>query len=312
MSTVIKAVNPAYGTPETRPFWKVRLIAIVLVFADLDRLGQRCCSSVVFGGPLGDAIADAPLPRRPFDLVWAILRWPIAFVAVLLFFALVYYLAPAESAAELAWVSPGSIVGGLAWLALSGLFALYTSFSGSYNETYGSIAGGIVLLLWLNYSRIRAPVRRGAQRGARPAGRHPGRGRPERRPRQAVAAAPLADAERAAHLSRVRVADEPVRARPEPQRPRDRAAERNARLPVHARPDQVEVVRGRAVADRDPVRARSDLSRNGARRRAHGDAEARADRAGQPLRAGGGVVTGGVPTLNCPRIVVECGSQTNR
>jgi membrane protein len=38
------------------------------------------------------------------------------------------------------------------WLALSGLFALYTSFSSSFTRTYGSLAGGIVLLLWLNYS----------------------------------------------------------------------------------------------------------------------------------------------------------------
>ena len=38
------------------------------------------------------------------------------------------------------------------WLVLSGLFALYTSFASSYSRTYGSLAGGIVLLLWLNYS----------------------------------------------------------------------------------------------------------------------------------------------------------------
>jgi membrane protein len=38
------------------------------------------------------------------------------------------------------------------WLVLSGLFALYTSFSSSYTRTYGSLASGIVLLLWLNYS----------------------------------------------------------------------------------------------------------------------------------------------------------------
>lgn len=50
------------------------------------------------------------------------------------------------------WVTPGSIVGAVLWLALSGLFALYTSFSDSYDKTYGSLAGGIILLLWLNYS----------------------------------------------------------------------------------------------------------------------------------------------------------------
>ena len=40
------------------------------------------------------------------------------------------------------------------WLVLSGLFALYTSFSSSYDKTYGSLAGGIILLLWLNYSAM--------------------------------------------------------------------------------------------------------------------------------------------------------------
>jgi membrane protein len=151
MSTVIKAVNTAYGTPETRPFWKVRLTAIVLVFVT-SIVSVTMLLFVVFGGPIGEAIADALLLGTVWDFVWAILRWPIAFVAVLLFFALVYYLAPDVSQRNWRWVSPGSIVGGVGWLALSGLFALYTSFAGSYNETYGSIAGGIVLLLWLNYS----------------------------------------------------------------------------------------------------------------------------------------------------------------
>src|SRR5207245_8808509 len=70
----------------------------------------------------------------------------------LLFFSLVYYLAPNKEQRRWKWLTPGSLVGSLLWLALSGLFALYTSFSGSYDKTYGSLAGAIVLLLWLNYS----------------------------------------------------------------------------------------------------------------------------------------------------------------
>jgi membrane protein len=73
-------------------------------------------------------------------------------VAVLLFFSLVYYLAPNLDVRNWRWVTPGSLVGSLSWLALSGLFALYTSFSDSYSKTYGALASGIVLLLWLNYS----------------------------------------------------------------------------------------------------------------------------------------------------------------
>ena len=151
MNAVIKAVNRAYDRMETRPFWKVRLTAIFLVVAS-GVTSAGLFLLIVFGGPLGEAIARRARLGGAFDLLWSILRWPIAFAAILLFFALVYYLGPDKPQRDWKWVSPGSLVGGLLWLALSGLFALYTSFSESYDKTYGSLAGGIILLLWLNYS----------------------------------------------------------------------------------------------------------------------------------------------------------------
>jgi membrane protein len=151
MGSVLKAVNRAYERVETRPFWKTRLIAIVLVvLTGLTTAGLLLL--IVFGGPLGQAIAEHAGLGGAFDLAWAILRWPTAFVAILLFFALVYYLAPNVDVRNWKWISPGSVVGSLSWLVLSGLFALYTSFSDSYSKTYGALASGIVLLLWLNYS----------------------------------------------------------------------------------------------------------------------------------------------------------------
>jgi membrane protein len=151
MGSMIKAVNRAYDRTETRPFWKVRLIAILLV-ASTGIVTAALFILIVFGGPLGEAIASQARLGGAFDLLWTILRWPLAFVGILLFFALVYYLAPNTEHRNWKWITPGSIVGGLLWLALSGLFALYTSFAGSYDKTYGSLAGGIILLLWLNYS----------------------------------------------------------------------------------------------------------------------------------------------------------------
>jgi membrane protein len=151
MGSLVKAVNRAYERVETRPFWKVRLIAIVLVgltglvMASLFLL-------IVFGGPLGEAIADQANLGSAFDLLWDLLRWPLTFVAILLFFAIVYYLAPDVEHRSWKWITPGSFVGSVLWLILSGLFALYTSFAASYDKTYGSVAGAIVLLLWLNYS----------------------------------------------------------------------------------------------------------------------------------------------------------------
>jgi membrane protein len=153
MGTIIKAVNRAYERMETRPFWKTRLVAILLVFANGIVLAGLFLM-IVFGGPIGEAIADRAHLGSAFDLVWALLRWPIAFCAVLLFFALVYYLAPNVDQRDWKWITPGSLVGSLLLLALSALFALYTSFSSSYDRTYGSLAGAIVLLLWLDYSAL--------------------------------------------------------------------------------------------------------------------------------------------------------------
>ena len=151
MNSVMKAVNRAYDRLETRPFWKTRAIALFLV-ALTGLVTAAMFLLIVFGGPLGEAIAAKAGLGGAFDWLWGIVRWPLAFVTVLLFFAIVYYLAPNQDVRHWKWISPGSLVGGVLWLVLSGLFALYTSLSDSYNETYGSIAGGIVLLLWLNYS----------------------------------------------------------------------------------------------------------------------------------------------------------------
>ena len=151
MGSIVKAVNKAYDRVETRPFWKVRLVSIVLVVASGFVMAGMLLLIVV-GGPLGNAIAKRAHLGGAWDWVWNLARWPLAFVVVLLFFALVYYLAPNEDPRNWKWVTPGSLAGSVMWVGLSGLFALYTSLSDSYTRTYGTLAGGIILLLWLNYS----------------------------------------------------------------------------------------------------------------------------------------------------------------
>jgi len=151
MTSVIKAVNRAYERPETRPLWKVRGIAILLVgMSGLTTAGIFLL--IVVGGSLGDAISQRVGLGGAFQWIWGIARWPIAFCAILLFFGLVYYLAPNKEQRSWKWITPGSVIGGLLWLLLSGLFALYVTFAGNYSKTYGTIASGVILLLWLNYS----------------------------------------------------------------------------------------------------------------------------------------------------------------
>jgi len=151
MGSVMKAVNRAYELQETRPFWKTRAIAVLLVITTgITTAGVFLL--IVVGGDLGDAVAKKAHLGGAFHWTWAVLRWPVAFCAILLFFGLVYYLAPNKRDRSWKWVTPGSLLGGLLWLALSGLFAIYVTFAGNYTKTYGTIASGIILLLWLNYS----------------------------------------------------------------------------------------------------------------------------------------------------------------
>jgi membrane protein len=151
MTSVIKAVNRAYERQETRPFWKVRGIAILLVVTSgITTAGIFLL--IIVGGSLGDAIAKKAGLGGAFQLIWGIARWPVVFCAILLFFGLVYHLAPNKEQRSWKWITPGSIVGGLLWLLLSGLFALYVTFAGNYTKTYGTIASGVILLLWLNYT----------------------------------------------------------------------------------------------------------------------------------------------------------------
>ena len=150
---LLKAVNRAYDRESHRAFWQERALAVALVLLAAAVVGALLLL-VVFGGPLGAAIADTAGLGGAFEVVWGVLRWPLAFAALLLFVAIVYYAAPDRPYRSWRWVTPGSVVGGVGWLALSALFALYTSFTDSYSQTYGTLASGIVLLLWLQYSAI--------------------------------------------------------------------------------------------------------------------------------------------------------------
>lgn len=151
VNSVVKAVNRAYGEDETRPFWKVRLLSLLLVCASSLVLAAMLLL-IVLGGKVGDAIAARADLGSAFTWFWDLFRWPLAFVAVLLLFALIYHVAPSGEGRGWKWHTPGALVGGLLWLGLSGLFALYTAFTSSYSRTYGSLAAGIILLLWLNFS----------------------------------------------------------------------------------------------------------------------------------------------------------------
>jgi membrane protein len=152
-SSLIKAVNRASEIAETRKIWTVRLLALALVVLTA-LVTAVVFVLIVFGAPLGEAIAKRADLGHQFIVVWQAMRWPIAFAGLVVFNEAVYWLAPNRTPRNWKWLAPGSLLAATLWLALSALFSLYTNYSSSYDRTYGSLAGVIILLLWLDFSAV--------------------------------------------------------------------------------------------------------------------------------------------------------------
>jgi membrane protein len=141
---LIKATNLAYDEEESRGFLKLRGTALVLTLVAVVFVLIAVALVAVL-----PALFDA-LGLSGVGLVVAqVVRWVILVGLVTAGLAVVYRVAPDRDAPRFAWVSPGALVATLLWIAGSVVFSLYANNFGSYNKTYGALAGVIVLMLWL-------------------------------------------------------------------------------------------------------------------------------------------------------------------
>jgi membrane protein len=151
-AALINALNRAYDVQETRPFWKVRGIAILMTLG-LSVLTLLGVLLLVLGPQIGEFIANIFGLDDLFLLVWDIVRWPVALFFMVFTVALLYYFAP-DANQPFRWITPGGLIGVLLWVLASVAFNFYVSNFGSYNKTYGSIGAVIVLLLYLYISSL--------------------------------------------------------------------------------------------------------------------------------------------------------------
>jgi membrane protein len=152
ITAITEGLNRAYDVQENRPFWKVRLIAVLLTVG-LSLFIIVALILLTFGPQIGGWIADQVGLGRVFQLAWNILRWPVIVGLLILAMALVYYVAP-DVEQRWQWITPGSVIAVLGWLAASLGFSYYVNNFGSYNAMYGSIGAVIVLLTWMYVSGL--------------------------------------------------------------------------------------------------------------------------------------------------------------
>jgi membrane protein len=152
-SALINALNRAYDVQETRPFWKVKGIAILMTFG-LSALVFVGALLLIAGPSIGETIAEVFTLDDEFILVWSIARWPAALLFMVATVALLFYFAP-DAGQPFRWITPGGFVGIALWVLASLAFNLYLSSDfNTYDKTYGSIGTVIVLLLYLYISSL--------------------------------------------------------------------------------------------------------------------------------------------------------------
>jgi len=144
----MRAANIIYETPEGRPFWKLRPLQIaVTLFMIL--LLAAVAIGIVLTGPVVSAVAGPLGVGSTAQTIWNFAKWPVMLLVVILMFAVLFHTAPNVKLPGFKWVTPGAIFALVIWLVASALFAFYVANFGSYDKTYGTLGGLVVLLVWL-------------------------------------------------------------------------------------------------------------------------------------------------------------------
>ena len=153
MGAISDTLNTAYNVKETRPWWKARLISVLLTVS-LSILIVTALVIILYGGTIGEAVAGRFGFGHVFTTLWKILQWPIALIFVLATFNLIYNFAPNIRRSQRKFFTLGSLVGVALWLLVSFGFRIYLHYFNSYSITYGSLGALIILMLWFYFTGV--------------------------------------------------------------------------------------------------------------------------------------------------------------
>lgn len=181
MASMISGLNGVYEVRENRSFVKVRLIALALTLA-ISVLTIGALIAVLGGGVISTWIGAHLGLQEATLIMWRTAQVIAAIVLVTFAFSIVYYYGPDLEEQHWYWITPGSIIGVMVWIAASFAFRLYLHFFNTYSKTYGSLGAAMILLMWLYITgfsfliggEINAQIEHAAARRGHPEAKAPG------------------------------------------------------------------------------------------------------------------------------------------
>jgi membrane protein len=153
VAAFMRASNAIYDIGEGRPIWKTLPTRVLTTLVLLVMLAAVAIGVTLTGGLAGQVgkvlgIGDTAVT------VWDIVKWPVILLVVMTMLAILYWASPNVKHPRFRWISPGSVLAVILWIAASAVFAFYVANFSSYNKTYGALGGVIVFLVWLWISNI--------------------------------------------------------------------------------------------------------------------------------------------------------------
>ncbi|WP_328770695.1 YihY/virulence factor BrkB family protein [Streptomyces sp. NBC_00286] len=148
VAAFIRSANAVYDVPEGRPVWKVLPVRVGVTVA-LMIMAVVSAVIVVFTGALARQVGTTLGVGDTALTVWSYAKWPVLVVLVTVMIAILYWATPNARVRGFRWITPGSFLALVIWMIASAGFALYVANFGSYNKTYGTLAGVIIFLVWL-------------------------------------------------------------------------------------------------------------------------------------------------------------------
>lgn len=143
-----RAMNRVYEVEEGRGFLKLRpqmLLITVIVLVLIVIMGLM----LVLSGPVAEAVGNAIGLGSTAVTIWNIAKWPVMVLFAVLMIAVLYYRAPNIKQPKFRWMSLGGVIALIVLAITTAAFSLYVANAGSYEATYGAIAGVVILLLWI-------------------------------------------------------------------------------------------------------------------------------------------------------------------
>jgi membrane protein len=149
----MRAANVIYDVEEGRPMWKTLPMRVGLTVLLMLMTAVTAVGVTISGGLARQVGKTIGVGGTAVD-VWNIAKWPVLLTIVCLMFAILYWAAPNVRQPGFKWITPGGALAVIGWVLASLAFAFYVANFGSYNKTYGALAGPIVFLVWLWISNV--------------------------------------------------------------------------------------------------------------------------------------------------------------